>query len=103
MNRDSEISFVKKKLLEQKDFFGFKDCYNRFNIKSATFEDTINDVLDYCFYSEFNPYLDKEYLDYMWLRNDKNGLIYNIDDMFDVYYHNLVDLKAEELKRSEGE
>lgn len=94
----NEIDFVKKNILKD-DFFGFKKAYIESGVESVSFLDTIDELLDYCFYSEFNPYLDKCYLDYAYLRNSKTGLIYNIDDMFDVYVDNLEDIKQEENKR----
>lgn len=87
---NKEIKFVYNYLLNDVDF---KKCYDTYckNKNKYTYEDTLKDLLDYCFYSEFNPYLDEKYLDYTWLYSKEFNKIYNMDDIYEVYYNNLTD------------
>lgn len=85
--KKNEIEFVKNFLMKNKDF---QKCYIEHNkIDYLTFEGSIDYLLDYVFYSDFNPYLDKCYLDMCWLKDETSGLIYNIDDMYDYYRDSL--------------
>lgn len=84
-----EIDFVKKFMLEDENM---KWAYDEYNKSEYSFSDTIDQLLEYCFYSYFNPYLDKKYLDYAWLCDNNTGKIYNLDDMYDVYIDNLKEL-----------
>lgn len=91
---EDEIKFVKSKILDN-DYFGFKKMFDEFNFDSdVKYEDELNYTLEYCLHDGFfNPYLDKEYIDCAWVKNRKTGLIYNIDDMYDVFYNNLCSLQ----------
>lgn len=90
---EKEIEFLKNKINEN-DFFRFKKTFDEFNFDdSIKYDDELRHTLEYCLYDGyFNPYYDKEYLDCMWCKNRDTGLIYNIDDMFDVFYDNLSSL-----------
>lgn len=78
----NEIEFVKKHLMNDPEMY---NAYRIYNNCDDSFEESIDALLDYCFYSEFNPYLDEKYLDCCWLCDESTGLIYNLDDMFEVY------------------
>ena len=84
-----EIDFVKEFLLEDENM---KWAYGEYDKSEYSFSDTIDQLLDYCFYSDFNPYLDKKYLDYTWLCDNNTGKIYNLDDIYEVYIDNLKEL-----------
>lgn len=45
------------------------------------FENVLRDCLEYCFNSEFDPFLDKKYIDCAWLQIEDK--IINIDDIYD--------------------
>lgn len=86
---EKEIEFLKDKI-NGNDFFGFKKTFDEFEFDNIKFDDVLDDTLNYCLYDGyFNPYYDKEYIDCMWCKNRDTGLIYNIDDMFDVFYEKL--------------
>ena len=88
---EKEFNFVYNRLL-QDDFFGFKKCFDDFKFDDKVkYEDVLYDTIEYCLYDGFfNPYYDKKYLDVAYLVNEETGLIYNIDDMYDVFYNHLV-------------
>lgn len=78
---ESDKKIVKKIILKDNDFI---ECYKKSKTKKS-FESVIDELIEYCFYSEFNPYLEKKYLDYSWLENKENGHIVNMDDIYDVF------------------
>ena len=100
---EKEIEFLKDKINEN-DFFRFKKTFDEFKFDdSIKYDDILDDTLNYCLYDGyFNPYYDKEYIDCMWCKNRDTGLIYNIDDMFDIFYDNLNsilnDMESEDIK-----
>jgi hypothetical protein len=81
MNKEYNMEFLKKFLMDDKDF---KRVYES-NESGMSYEESIDILIDDCFNSEFNPYLDKKYLDITWLCDDKNGIIYNLDDIYENY------------------
>lgn len=91
---EDEIKFVKAKILDN-DYFGFKKMFDEFDFDGdIKYEDELNYTLGYCLHDGFfNPYLDKEYIDCAWVKNKETGLIYNIDDIYDVFYSNLCSLQ----------
>lgn len=84
-----------KSIITDGDYFGFvKDFDKRGFDENIKFEDVLDRTLDYCLYDGyFNPYLDKEYLDIAWAKNADTGLIYNMDDIFDIFYEILNDIE----------
>lgn len=95
---DDEIEvekiFLENKIIEN-DYFGFiKEFNNREFGDKVKFDEVLDRTLNYCLYDGyFNPYLNEKYLDYSWTCNEKTGLIYNMDDIFDVYYEILNDIE----------
>lgn len=81
MKLNSEEQFLYDFIIKDADF---KAIYSKKEHKD-TFERTIEELVLYCMNSEFNPYLDVEYLDVAWLRDNKTGKIYNLDDIYEVY------------------
>ena len=88
-DKKHEIEFVKKYFMSDDSMINTYEMYNQSDMK---YEETIDALLDYCFYSDFDPHLDDKYLDYGWLCDETTGLIYNLDDMYEVYVN---DLKGE--------
>lgn len=71
----------------------FKNAYLKIKGDLNGFKSLIEEVAEYCFNDEyFNPYLDKPYLDYCYLKvGDK---IINLDDIWEVYNDYLEDMKG---------
>lgn len=92
MNKyNDDYNFLYNFLIHDKDF---KNEFAKHNLK-VSYKNTIKELLDYVLNSEFNPYLDKEYLDITWLRDNSTNTIYNLDDIFEVYCNNLQELERE--------
>lgn len=86
--KEQEIAFVKEYMIGSSDF---RNCYIDYNKSDKDFITTIDELLDYCFNSEFDPYLDECYLDMCWLKDNETGLIYNVDDMWECYKLDLME------------
>lgn len=86
-----EYNFLYEFLIHDKDF---QKEFTRYNLK-ISYIDTIKNLLDYILNSEFNPCLDKEYLDITWLRDNNTNKIYNLDDIFEVYCDDLQEQERE--------
>ena len=82
------MEVLKNYILNDKDF---KKVYNERlkDYKKLTMIDTVDDLIDYIFNSEFNPYLDEAYIDYSYLKDNTTGVIYNLDDIFEEYQNQL--------------
>lgn len=79
-----EKEFIKYALQDD----DFKNTYLKHKPTLEGFNELVEDVANYCFNDAyFNPYLDKEYLDYCWLRVDNK--IINLDDIFEVFKDSL--------------
>jgi hypothetical protein len=72
-------------------FEGDKWYSTKFGIPLNKYLKVLKDTIYECFNSEFNPYLDKEYLDMCWLKVD--GLIINLDDIHDVLMEMLKEME----------
>jgi hypothetical protein len=71
----------------------FKKAYDEYYKGNLTYRETIDDLIDYVLYSEFNPYLGVCYVDIYHLKDEKNDVIYNLDDIYEEY--------KEQIKESE--
>ena len=93
---ENEIEFLTERINDN-DFFGFKKTFDEFNFdNNVCYENELKNTLNYCLYDGyFNPYYSEEYLDVAYIKNKNTGLIYNIDDIYDVFYNNLKDIKNE--------
>lgn len=92
---EKERLFLESKINSDNDFFGFIKAFNKRGFdENIKFKDVLDRTLDYCLYDGyFNPYYDKEYIDVMYAKNHETGLIYNMDDIFDIYYEILNDIE----------
>jgi|GEM_PF-3065834 len=67
-------------LLEDEDF---KQVWIANGSMLTDYHIALKELLSYVFYSEFNPYLDKPYVDYAWI--EIQGYIINLDDIYDCF------------------
>lgn len=79
MNKEEQ--FLYDHLIKDTEFRAIYDQKTR----ETSFEETIKECVLYCMNSDFNPYLEVEYLDVSWLRDNTTGKIYNLDDIYEVY------------------
>lgn len=69
----------------------FKNTYLEYKSDLTGFEELIKDVANYCFNDGFfNPYLDKAYLDYCYLKVGHK--IINLDDIYEVFKDYLIEV-----------
>ena len=52
--------------------------------RDISFADVVNATVEYVFNSEFNPYIEKPYLDVSWCKG-ADGVWLNLDDIWDVF------------------
>ena len=91
---EKEVEYLKRTFTDETDYFGFIKEFKRHDLKDVTLDDVLDRTLNYCLYDGyFNPYYDKEYIDCMWVKNRDTGLIYNVDDMFDIFYEVIRDIE----------
>lgn len=91
---EKEFEYLKKTFSDETDYFGFIKMFKKYELKDVDFDDVLDRTLNYCLYDGyFNPYYDKKYVDCTWLCNGDTKLIYNVDDMFDVFCETLDDIR----------
>jgi hypothetical protein len=50
------------------------------------FREALESTIDYCFNSDFKPFLDKPYLDIAWLKFKDMKKWINLDDIHECFY-----------------
>lgn len=63
----------------------FEDYYNENLPLPKKFIDYVKETTEYCFNSEFNPFLDYEYMDIDWVKFRGYKKIVNLDDIFEYF------------------
>jgi len=63
----------------------FEDYYNENLPLPKPFIEYVKETTEYCFNSEFNPFLDYKYMDIDWLKLDGYKKIINLDDIFEYF------------------
>lgn len=53
------------------------------------FREALENTIEYCFNSEFNPFLDKPYLDICWLKFKDMKQYINLDDIWECFFHDI--------------
>lgn len=69
----------------------WKEYYTKHYKGKLSFNSIVKSVIDYVFHSEFNPYLEKRYLDISWLNVD-DGVYLNLDDIWEEFCYQVMEI-----------
>lgn len=53
------------------------------------FREALENTIEYCFSSEFNPFLDKPYKDVYWLKFKDMKQYINLDNIWECFFHEI--------------
>lgn len=81
------MSYEKQTLKHCLDDDEFKKVYIKKHGNLKGFKETLENTIEFCFNDAyFDPFLDKPYLDYTWLKFKNLKKYINLDDIYDCFY-----------------